>query len=93
MQSKTNMSSSEFHRQQGSFTRTIKLNEDVYPIGFNITVVLNSSKTENGIPMRMVDYTLYRKIPKISPYLYNPLQIYALQTCNAKDPPLNRPSD
>ena len=35
---------------------------------------------------------IYRKIPKISPSMYKPLQILAPQTGNAKDPPLNRPS-
>ena len=34
----------------------------------------------------------YRKIPKISPSMYNPLQILAPQTPNAKYPPLNHPS-
>ena len=35
----------------------------------------------------------YCKIPKISPSMYKPLQIYyAPQTGNAKNPPLNRPS-
>ena len=34
----------------------------------------------------------YRKIPKISPSLYKPLQILAPLTGNAKNPPLNRPS-
>ena len=34
----------------------------------------------------------YRKIPKISPSMYKPLQIQAPQTGNAKNPPLNRPS-
>ena len=31
----------------------------------------------------------YRKIPKISPSMYKPLQIKAPQTGNAKNPPLN----
>ena len=31
----------------------------------------------------------YRKIPKISPSMYKPLQIKAPQTSNAKTPPLN----
>ena len=35
---------------------------------------------------------MYRKIPKISPSIYRPLQIWAPQTRNAKNPPLNRPS-
>ena len=35
--------------------------------------------------------SIYRKIPKISPSMYKPLQI-APQTGNAKNPPLNRPS-
>ena len=35
---------------------------------------------------------IYRKIPKISPSMYKPLQIYASQTRNTKNPPLNRPS-
>ena len=34
----------------------------------------------------------YRKIPKISPFMYKPLQIQARQTGNAKTPPLNRSS-
>ena len=34
----------------------------------------------------------YRKIPKISPSKYKPLQIKAPQTRNAKSPPLNHPS-
>ena len=34
----------------------------------------------------------YRKIPKISPSMYKPLQIKAPQTGNAKNPPLNHPS-
>ena len=34
----------------------------------------------------------YRKIPKISPSMYKPLQIKAPQTHNAKNPPLNHPS-
>ena len=34
----------------------------------------------------------YRKIPKISPSMYKPLQIKAPQTGNAKNPPLNCPS-
>ena len=34
----------------------------------------------------------YRKIPKISPSMYKPLQIQAPQAGNAKNPPLNRPS-
>ena len=34
-----------------------------------------------------------RKIPKISPSMYKPLQIQAPQTCNGKNPPLNRPSE
>ena len=34
----------------------------------------------------------YRKIPKISPSMYKPLQIKAPQTGNAENPPLNRPS-
>ena len=34
----------------------------------------------------------YRKIAKISPSMYKPLQIQAPQTGNAKNPPLNRPS-
>ena len=34
----------------------------------------------------------YRKIPKIRPSVYKPLQIYAPQSGNAKNPPLNRPS-
>ena len=34
----------------------------------------------------------YRKIPKISPSMYKPLQKKAPQTGNAKNPPLNRPS-
>ena len=34
----------------------------------------------------------YRKILKISPSMYKPLQIYAPQTRNAKNPLLNRPS-
>ena len=34
----------------------------------------------------------YRKILKISPSMYKPLQIQAPQTRNAKNPPLNRPS-
>ena len=34
----------------------------------------------------------YRKIPKISPYMYKPQQIKASQTGNAKNPLLNRPS-
>ena len=34
----------------------------------------------------------YRKIPKISPSMYKPLQIYVPQTGNAKNPLLNRPS-
>ena len=34
----------------------------------------------------------YRKIPKISPSMYKPLQISAPQTSNAKKRPLNRPS-
>ena len=33
-----------------------------------------------------------RKIPKMSPSMYKPLQIQAPQTGNAKNPPLNRPS-
>ena len=35
---------------------------------------------------------IYRKIPKISPSMYKPLQIKAPQTGNAKNLPLNRPS-
>ena len=34
----------------------------------------------------------YRKIRKISPSMYKPLQIKAPQTGNAKNPPLNHPS-
>ena len=34
----------------------------------------------------------YRKIPKIIPSMYKPLQIKAPQTGNAKNPPLNHPS-
>ena len=34
----------------------------------------------------------YRKIPKISPSMYKPLQIQTPQTSNAKKRPLNRPS-
>ena len=34
----------------------------------------------------------YRKIPKISPSMYKPLQISAPQPSNAKNPPLNRPA-
>ena len=34
----------------------------------------------------------YRKIPKISPSMYKPLQIQDPQTCNTKKPPLDRPS-
>ena len=34
----------------------------------------------------------YRKIPKISPSMYKPLQKKAPQNGNAKNPPLNRPS-
>ena len=34
----------------------------------------------------------YRKIPKISPSMYKPLQIWDPQTGNALNPPLNRPS-
>ena len=34
----------------------------------------------------------YRKIPKISPSIYKPLQISAPQTRDPKHPPLNRPS-
>ena len=33
-----------------------------------------------------------RKIPKISPSMYKPLQILAPQTRNEKNPPFNRPS-
>ena len=40
----------------------------------------------------MVNIENYRKIPKISPSMHNPLQIKATQTGNAKNPPLNRPS-
>ena len=36
-----------------------------------------------------VAYEAYRKIPKISPSMYKPLQIQASQTGNAKHPPLN----
>ena len=35
----------------------------------------------------------YRKIPKISPSMHKPLQIQAPLTRNAKNPPLNRPSE
>ena len=38
------------------------------------------------------DSLAYRKIPKISPSMYKPLQIQAPQTGNAKNPPLNHPS-
>ena len=34
----------------------------------------------------------YRKIPKISPFMYKPLQTLASQTGNVENPPLNRPS-
>ena len=34
----------------------------------------------------------YCKIPKISPFMYNPLQMKAPQTQNAKKAPLNHPS-
>ena len=34
----------------------------------------------------------YRKIPKISPSMFKPLQILTPPTRNAKNPPLNRPS-
>ena len=33
----------------------------------------------------------YRKIPKINPYMYKPLQISAPKTGNAKNRALNRP--
>ena len=39
----------------------------------------------------IIDWS-YRKIPKISSSMYKPLQIYAPQTGNAKNPPLSRPS-
>ena len=45
-----------------------------------------------------VDYSIkhskvaYRKISKISPSMYKPLQKKGPQTGNAKNPPLNRPS-
>ena len=53
-----------------------------------------------GILITVYDYTgsrgasaKYRKIPKIIPSMYRPLQIWASQTRNAKNPsPLNRPS-
>ena len=35
----------------------------------------------------------YRKIPKINPSMYKPLQIQVPQTHNAKNPPLNRPPE
>ena len=35
----------------------------------------------------------YRRIPKISPSMYKPLQILAPQNRHAKNPPLNRPSE
>ena len=38
------------------------------------------------------DKIRYRKIPKISPSMYKPLQMQAPQTGNAKNPPLNRSS-
>ena len=34
----------------------------------------------------------YRKIPKISNFMYKPLQILASQTSNVENPSLNRPS-
>ena len=37
-------------------------------------------------------HLIYRKIPKISPSMYKPLQIKAPHTGNAKNPSLNRPS-
>ena len=35
---------------------------------------------------------VYRKISKISPSMYKPIQMSVSQTGNAKNPPLNRPS-
>ena len=45
-----------------------------------------------AIPVK-VEMTCYRKILKVSPFMYKPLQNnISPQTRNAKNPPLNRPS-
>ena len=46
-------------------------------------------------PNVLFPFIFYRytvKIPKISPSMYKPLQIQAIHTRNAKNPPINRPS-
>ena len=38
-------------------------------------------------------FVAYRKIPKISPSMNKPLQIWAPENRNTKNPPINRPSE
>ena len=55
---------------------------------FPLNVLLRSTHLKDAVNFLVK----YRKIPKISPSMYKPLQIQAPQTRNAKNPPLNRSS-
>ena len=44
-----------------------------------------------NLTVYQTDVAIYRKIPKISPSMYKPLQIEAPQAGDAKNPPLNPP--
>ena len=53
---------------------------------------VTSSVCPRGSDRSQMTSIKYRKIPKISPSTYKPLQIQGPQTGNEKNPPLNRPS-